>query len=161
MYSHDGLKDSLTNLAAPGLFYEELRRGILRTERSGNQLSLIRLILGRAVKEEFADESNLQLPDDMEILKFADILLRLTRGEDLCARMGEMEFIVLLFAPQPVAKNYIQRVSREWNVSSAERNDWESHISVKIIASCLTSQSGQSALELLQNLDHIPLTSYA
>jgi len=157
MYSHDGIRDSLTNLASPSFFYEELRRAISRTERSGAQFSLIRLILGRVAKEKLTDELSLQLPGDTEILKFADVLIRFSRGEDLCARMGEMEFIVLLFAPQSVAENYIQRVASEWNSSLAVRNEHKNNVSMKLVASCLTSQSGRNALALLEDLDHKPL----
>jgi len=145
MYSHDGLKDSLTNLAAPPFFYEELRRGLSRVARSDDQLSLIRLVLSVHTDDDLAE--TMTCPDDLEILQFADILARLSRVEDLCARIGEKEFIVLLYGGESVAEGYVERILKELRTL----ND------VRLGVSHSSSRVGQSALELLQDLDHEPL----
>ena len=47
MFSHDGLKDVLTHVAAPPLFYEELRREVSRMERNGKRFGILRLVLAQ------------------------------------------------------------------------------------------------------------------
>ena len=44
-FAHDGLRDSLTHLAAPPYFYENLRRDLATAERNKSRLTLIKLIL--------------------------------------------------------------------------------------------------------------------
>lgn len=155
MYSHDGLKDSLTNLAAPPFFYEELRRGLSRVARSDGQLSLIRLVLSVDIEDDLAE--TMTYPDDLEILQFADILVRLTRIEDLCARIGEKEFIVLLYGGESVAHGYVERILMELRTSRAVINIDDDSFFLRLGVSHSSSRVGQSALDLLQDLDHEPL----
>lgn len=145
MYSYDGLKDSLTNLASPLFFYEELRRGLSRVTRSAGQLSLVRLVLSVDTEGHAAGATT--CPEDIDILQFADILVRLSRLEDLCARTGECEFIVLLYGDESVAKGYIERILKQWPSSD----------SLRLGVFHSSSRIGQSALELLQDLDCEPL----
>lgn len=156
MYSHDGLKDSLTSLAAPPFFYEELRRGLSRVARGGGHLSLIRLVLSAYTEHDVED--TMTSPDDLEIVRFANILVRLSRVEDLCARIGEKEFVVLLYASEFVAQSYIKRISRQWQTSSAMIEMEKRVLNLRLSSSYLTSHPGQSVLELLENLDHAPLS---
>lgn len=159
IYSHDNLKDSLTNLAAPALFYEELRRGVSRMDRSGDQLSLIRLVLcfdkDSGITEGSATETN----NDEEILAFAEILLRSTRSEDLCARMGKLEFVILLYAPESVAESYIKRISIQWPDLISTGKSHSDQTFLKVLFFLISSQPGQSSLELLNRLDREPLYS--
>lgn len=155
MYSHDGFKDSLTNLAAPPFFYEELRRGLSRVTRHGGQLSLVRLVMSAHREDDSADST--PSIDDLEIVEFAEILVRLTRVEDLCARIGEKEFIVLLYGSEFAAKGYVERILKEWwtlKVATAVEHDF-GRLTLNVSHS--SSRIGQSALEFLQDLDEEPL----
>ena len=42
-FSHDGLRDSLTHLAAPPYFYENLRRDLATAERNRSQIKSIEI----------------------------------------------------------------------------------------------------------------------
>lgn len=155
IYSHDGFKDSLTNLAAPPFFYEELRRGLSRVTRHGGKLSLVRLILSADTKDDPAD--TMPSPDDLEIIEFADILVRLSRVEDLCARIGEKEFIVLLYGGEFVAKGYVERILKEWRSLEEVTDMGEDAVRLTLSVSHSSSRVGQNALELLQDLDIKPV----
>ena len=48
-FSHDGIRDSLTHLAAPPYFYENLRRELGTAERNKSELSLIRFLISKNV----------------------------------------------------------------------------------------------------------------
>lgn len=155
MYSHDGLKDSLTNLAAPPFFYEELRRGLSRVARSDGQLSLIRLVLSADTEDDLVETTTYL--GDLEIVRFANILVRLSRVEDLCARIGEREFIVLLYGGESVVQGYIERILKKSRTSRATIDMHDDSYHLKLSVSHSSSRVGQSALELLQDLDHEPL----
>lgn len=155
MYSHDGLKDSLTNLAAPPFFYEELRRGLSRVARSDGQLSLIRLVLSADTEDDLVETTTYL--DDLEIVRFANILVRLSRMEDLCARIGEREFIVLLYGGESVVQGYIERILKQSRTSMATVNTDDDSYYLTLSVSHSSSRVGQSALELLQDLDCEPL----
>lgn len=157
MYSHDGLKDSLTNLAAPPLFYEELRRGIVRVARSGETFVLIRFVLANVIVGEMGDVSESKYPDDAEIIKFADALMRASRGDDLCARMGEHEFVVLLYACESMVETYIERIGRACKSMVYPPFQVEDSPKVWLKTSFISHQPGQSALECLEDLDRQPL----
>ncbi len=120
-FSHDGLRDSLTHLAAPPYFYENLRRDIATAERNKSRLSLIRFQLFSSVnidpeKIEIRDESQYEVA----ILSFAELLKSLIRSEDLCARLGRMEFTLILKAPLEVANSLSSRVLHSWQSSEFE-----------------------------------------
>lgn len=153
MYSYDGLRDSLTNLASPAFFYEELRRAASRVERSEGQFSIIRLILRVATDGKSADTARTAKPDDFEIIRFADVLVRMCRGEDLCARLGSAEFLVLLCAPESVAENYIQRVAHNWHTLIEDQHRDFDHSPINLLSAIATSRLDLSLLDLLQNLD--------
>lgn len=155
MYSHDGLKDSLTNLAAPPLFYEELRRGLSRVARHGGQLSLVRLVMSARTENGLADTT--PTIDDLEIVEFAEILVRLSRVEDLCARVGEKEFVVLLYGGEFVAKGYVERILKEWWTLKGFTVVDNDPFCLTLNVSHSSSRMGQSALEFLQDLDEEPL----
>lgn len=151
MFSHDGLKDSLTHLAAPPLFYEELRRELSRAERSGQSFSLIRLVLQ-------VGTSNQKSTYEVEILNFAETLTRLSRSEDLCARLGEREFVILLRGSEGVAMNFIERVTSKWIVAIEENLGDATYPDV--MSSHLMSRLGEGVLDLLNRLDRQTLISH-
>lgn len=150
MHSHDGLRDSLTHLAAPGLFYEELRRELSRSKRNGDQLSLIRLIL-RPIASELRSNSHSEY--EVEVLSFSHTLHRLSRAEDICSRMGNLEFLTLLHGNESVAKNLIERVRSAWSTDLLTHAGPGYLSRVTLASSQLSSLAGEHSLEFLNRLD--------
>jgi GGDEF domain-containing protein len=144
-FSHDGLRDHLTHLAAPPYFYESLRREILSAERNKSRLSLVRFLLTppRAEKQLSAESEY-----ELAILGFAEIIKASTRGEDLCARLGKSEFTLILKAEEKVAEELAERVVQLWRSES-----FRCHYSVLLV------NSAESSLEILNRLDNQPLTT--
>jgi GGDEF domain-containing protein len=134
-YSHDGLRDSLTQLAAPPYLYESLRREISRSMRKATGLSLLRFVLD-------GNESSIE----EVLLHFADLLTKSFRYEDLVARMGESEFVVLVTGDQTVARGLSDRFYESWQAQGTH--------SVKASYSYATYVESESALEFLNRLDH-------
>lgn len=145
-FSHDGLRDSLTHLAAPPYFYENLRRELGTAERNKSELSLVRFLISKS-------ETGIQIPEskiesensqyEVAILSFAEILKASIRSEDLCARLGQLEFTLILKGSSEVATSLAERVLRSWMFEG-----FGSHYSV------LTVNRGESSLEILNRLDN-------
>lgn len=148
--SHDGLRDSLTHLASPGLFYEELRREISRARRSGEQISLARFVLRAHVSEVDAPHSS---EFGIEVLSFSQTLNRLTRAEDICSRIGDLEFLVLLRGDGSVAMQLSERVALAWmgDLTKHAGADYQSRVALE--NSHLQHIADESALEFLNRLD--------
>jgi GGDEF domain-containing protein len=127
--SHDGRHDSLTNLLAPPLYYEEMARELARSQRSAIELCAIRLELPTTTKID-------------EIVAFADVLTNSARTEDLIARIGEFEFALLVRGDITVVEKFIARIDFAIEVSYA----------------CVAPNAGEATLELLNRLDQIELT---
>jgi len=145
-FSHDGLRDSLTHLAAPPYFYENLRRDLSTAERNKSQVTLIRFQIFPTQDElEIGEEENpIQRSHyEVAILAFSEILKSNTRVEDLCARLGRFEFTLILRAGHEVAAMLAQRVLEEWKDELFICKS--SHIS---------AFTGESSLELLNRLDN-------
>jgi GGDEF domain-containing protein len=137
-FSHDGLRDSLTHLAAPPYFYENLRRDLATAERNKSRLTLIRFQIfpsNPTVEEESHYE--------VAILSFAELLKASCRAEDLCARLGRFEFTLILRAGRDVAQSLTQRVLEQWQ--SEEFTCKSSFIAASL---------GESSLEILNRLDN-------
>ena len=139
-FSHDGLRDSLTHLAAPPYFYENLRRDLAAAERNKSRLTLIRFQLIPLQEKSDADEDSHY---EVAILSFAELLKASCRVEDLCARLGRFEFTLILRAGKEVAHSLSQRVLEHWNSESFVCK-----------ASFITASSGESSLEILNRLDN-------
>ena len=146
-FSHDGLRDSLTHLAAPPYFYENLRRDLATAERNRSRITLIRFQIFPAQEklENGDDEEDLVQRSHYEvaILAFSEILKSNIRVEDLCARLGRFEFTLILRAGHEVAAMLAQRVLEEWKDELFICKS--SHIS---------AIAGESSLELLNRLDN-------
>ena len=127
--SHDGRHDSLTNLLAPPLYYDEMARELARFKRSAIELCAIRL--------ELPTTSTVD-----EIVAFADVLSNSARAEDLIARVGEFEFALLVRGDTKVVEKFIARID----------------IRIEISYACTTPKPGEATLELLNRLDQIELT---
>ena len=138
-FAHDGLRDSFTHLAAPPYLYENLRRELGIAERNKSRISLIKFL----IKE---DELSRDIPDshvEAAILSFAEILKVSIRSEDLCARLGRLEFTLILKASQETAISLAERVIKSW-----ERKNFECRYAV------LAVHVGESPLEILNRLDN-------
>ncbi len=127
--SHDGRHDSLTNLLAPPLYYQEMARELARFQRSAIELCAIRLELTATASVE-------------EIVAFADALSNNARAEDLIARTGQFEFALLVRGDLSVVEKFIARIDFEIEISYA----------------CVAPIAGEVTLELLNRLDQIELT---
>ena len=60
-FSHDGLRDSLTYLAAPPLFYEYLRRELAAAHRNRTELALLQFNIVPQVSEVGSDRKSTRL----------------------------------------------------------------------------------------------------
>jgi GGDEF domain-containing protein len=142
-FSHDGLRDSLTHLAAPPYFYENLRRELGTAERNKSQLSLVRFLISKDEAGIQITESDIDSRYEVAILSFAEILKASIRSEDLCARLGQLEFTLILKGSTDVATSLAERVLRSWMFEG-----FDCHYSV------LTVNRGESSLEILNRLDN-------
>jgi diguanylate cyclase (GGDEF)-like protein len=145
-FSHDGLRDSLTHLAAPPYFYENLRRELGIAERNNSQLSLIRFLISKNKAGIQITESGNETDDshyEVAILSFAEILKASIRSEDLCARLGQPEFTLVIKASSDAATSLAQRVLGSWQMDSLD-----------CYFSVVTTNYSESSLEILNRLDN-------
>jgi GGDEF domain-containing protein len=145
-FSHDGLRDSLTHLAAPPYFYENLRRELGTAERNKSQLSLVRFLISRDEAGIQITESEIESADsryEIAILSFAEILKASIRSEDLCARLGQLEFTLMIKASSDAAASLAQRV-----LGSSQMDSLDCYFSV------VTTNYSESSFEILNRLDN-------
>lgn len=137
-FSHDGLRDSLTHLAAPPYFYENLRRDLVTAERNKSALTLVRFNI-------FPKTANLEEESlyEVGILSFSELLKASCRAEDLCARLGRLEFTLILRAGSEVAQALTQRIQTQW----------QSELFL-CKSSYIAAKLGESSLEILHRLDN-------
>lgn len=159
MYSHDGMRDALTQLAAPPLLYEELRREIARVQRGNEVISLVRFVLGPSDFEGQGAENASASSYQEIIVAFAHSLARLSRDEDICARMGEREFVCLLHGNGEAVSRYVARIATDWGDNNGHRTGNADGVVWRLNVASLVSHSGENALDLLNRLDHEVLTS--
>lgn len=159
MYSHDGIRDALTQLAAPTLLYEELRRELARAKREGHGISLIRFLLVPAALRHDVSETVDYSEFEEQVMHFAQTLTQLSRGEDICARMGELEFVCVLHGPKEASLNFVSRISLRWRdgQTAGTPSQVRSNLSLKV--SSLESIPSESALDFLNRLDLEPTIS--
>ena len=81
-FSNDGIRDSLTGLMAPSLFYESAARLSSWANRKGESLSLIAI-----------DAANC---DADQMISVARSMSAELRGGDLLTRIGQYKFALLL-----------------------------------------------------------------
>ena len=142
-FSHDGLRDSLTHLAAPPYFYENLRRELGTAERNKSQLSLVRFLISKDEAGIKITESDIDSRYEVAILSFAEILKASIRSEDLCARLGQLEFTLVIKASYDAATSLAQRVLAGWQMDSLD-----------CYYSVATAENSESSLEILNRLDN-------
>jgi GGDEF domain-containing protein len=141
-FSHDGLHDSLTRLAAPPYFYESLKREISIATRSESTISVIRYLL-----EPIPIDAELSTKPvyDETLIAFADLLSHSFRLEDYKARLGEKEFVVLVQGNGALSLQISQRLIANWAIEGTP--------DIGIGYSYVTYQAGESALEVMNRLD--------
>ena len=133
-FEHDGLHDALTRLAAPPYFYESLRREIAITDRSGADLTAIRLIL----------ESEKPIYD-ATIISFADLITNSFRFEDAKARLGNHEFGILINGGGDLASQLCQRLVARWAIEGTPNS---------VISYAFTKyMEGETAIAFVNRLD--------
>jgi len=147
LFSHDGIHDSQTHLAAPSFFYEQLRREVAIANRGKTNISLIKIVFERN------NVDNLRLSVSAEnILHFSSELRRFTRNSECIGRLGINECVVLMSEGEVAAK---QMLSRLHLTPSLTVND-----SLHISLSMVTSLPGENGLEILNRLDQAPLSTH-
>lgn len=137
-FAHDGLRDSLTHLAAPPYFYENLRRDLATAERNKSRLTLIKFILC-----ETSDARPSESHYESAVLSFAELLKSSIRSEDLCARLGLLEFTLILKSSSQVGVALAERILSGWELEGFSCN-----------FSILEVAPKESSLEILNRLDN-------
>jgi hypothetical protein len=146
-FSHDGLRDSLTHLAAPPYFYENLRRELTSATRNESSLTLVRFqLFSNADSHVISDQDSKY---EIAIISFAELIKSATRAEDLCARLGKFEFTLILKAPIEVGMLLSLRVSKSWNSEN-----------FLCQSALVQAQRGENSLEILNRLDSQELFRY-
>ena len=145
-FSHDGLHDSLTRLAAPPYFYESLKREISIATRSKSVITVIRYQLESDDAESQQETNPIY---DETLIAFADLISHSFRLEDYKARLGEKEFVVLIQGNEELSLQISQRLIARWAIEGTP--------SVGISYSCATHVRGESALEVMNRLDNCKL----
>lgn len=148
-FSHDGLRDNATHLAAPPYFYENLKREIHTFQRNSKPFALLRFVLEPdpnligAVPDEFLFSENIE----SAAIEFSQIVESTLRREDLCARLGLSEFVLLVKGNLELVQLLSDRISSQWSDEA-----WKCLHSFAFVA------EGDSPLELLHRLDEATLT---
>jgi GGDEF domain-containing protein len=134
VFSHNGLHDSLTRVAAPPFFYESLKREISLSERNESALTATAFILK-------SDHPIYDYP----VVAFSEIATRGVRVEDHLARMGANNFVVLITGGVEVAEQITARICAQWTLGGVPgislHYAWISHV------------KGESSLDFLNRLD--------
>ncbi len=156
MYSHDGIRDSLTQLAAPTLLYEELRRELARARREGYAISLIRFLLIPSCSKHHESTVAAYSEFEEQVINFAQSLTQLSRGEDICARMGELEFVCVLHSLEEASGNFISRISLSWRERQFLHTTSQGTNKLFLEVASLESRPSESALDFLNRLDLEP-----
>jgi GGDEF domain-containing protein len=111
-YSHDGIHDRLTHCAAPPILYSHLERMISGSRRSGASLTLASISIPITSTLE-------------QILSIAHDITRLMRQEDLCGRMGEFQFVVVLSGSATHGEKFLERICEGTRVAfTSELVQW-------------------------------------
>jgi len=147
LISHDGIHDAQTHLATPSFFYEQLKRETAISERSQQGFSAIRILFTGNIAEA-EDHGNF----DEAVINFAFELKSMVRSQDFIARMGVHECIVLISDNQEAALQLFARLlaSPSLSINNAL------HLSMALVS----SQLGESGLELLNRLDKAALSTH-
>ena len=142
LFSHDGIHDSQTHLAAAPYFYDQLRREISLSARTKKPLALVKILFTNPNSEQVKPK---------DILQFSYELKLLTRTEDCIGRMGINEVIVIIRDGSSHAEQFVQRLlmAKSLTVES----------SLRIHFSTVSSLEKEGLLGILERLDLAPLST--
>jgi GGDEF domain-containing protein len=149
LFSHDGIHDSQTHLAAPSYFYKQLQQEIELSKRTGETFSLIRVIFKPAIAKGQLVEEKISAA---EILYFSEALKDLTRKQDCVARVGLNECIILIRAPASNVESLLSRLLNSKNLTVQN--------SLKVSCSTVEYQVEEKALTILNRLDAVSLSTH-
>jgi len=98
-------------------------------------------------------EQELFRHSDRETLLLAQSLTHETRGEDICARMGNEEFLILLIDCKATAQIFIDRFILHWKERRERDVKVPSHFPATLIFSHANSSSQDTMLDFLNRID--------
>jgi GGDEF domain-containing protein len=133
VFSHDGLHDSLTALAAPPYFYESLKREFSIASRNKTSISAINMRL-----------TSFLPVFEHGIVTFSHIARKEFRLEDHLSRMSHSVFIALI--------QIIQRLISRWTLEGTP--------DVNILFAICQRKDDESPLDFLSRLDETKLQSF-
>ena len=145
-FAHDGVRDNLTHLAAPPYFYENLRRELSSFQRSGRTFSLLRFALNSAAIVDPESEEGGALIESA-VLNFSQTINQSLRREDLCARLGLTEFVLIVKGDEDLVPVIAHRVIASWSDDNFQ-----------CLFSTVLASRGESPLDILNRLDNETLT---
>lgn len=151
LFSHDGIHDSQTHLAAPTYFYELLEKEIANSDRTGDSFSLIRIIFRKAVPAQSQVAQVAQVVDAADILYFSEALKDLTRKQDCVARVGINECVILIRAHTSNVETLLTRLITAPHLTVEN--------SLIVLAATVQYQVGERALSILNRLDTVALST--
>jgi GGDEF domain-containing protein len=134
VFSHDGLRDSLTRVAAPPFLYESLKREISLSERNQSTIT--------AMTFKLISEQSIY---DYPLIAFAEIAARAIRLEDHIARMGQNNFLLLITGDIKVAEQIAARIASQWTLEGIPE--------IYLHYAWISHEVGESALDFLNRLD--------
>ena len=134
VFSHDGLRDSLTRVAAPPFFYESLKREISLSERSESTITAVTF---RLISE--------QPIYDYPLVAFSEIAGRALHLKDYIVRMGLNNFILLITGDSEDAEQITARICSQWTL--------EKFPGISLHYAWISHHAGESALDFLNRLD--------
>lgn len=148
LFSHDGIHDSQTHLAAPTYFYQQLKQEIALSDRTGEMFSLIRVIFNRCNRESESIEAKIGAVD---VLYFSEALKDLTRKQDCVARVGVNECVILIRASRSSVESLLSRLllSAKLTVENT----------LEVSCSTVEFTPGEKALTILNRLDAMSLST--
>jgi GGDEF domain-containing protein len=149
LFSHDGIHDSQTHLAAPTYFYEQLKQEIALSDRTGEMFSLIRIIFNRSNDKSESIEKKIGAAD---ILYFSEALKDLTRKQDCVARVGVNECVILVRARKSNVESLLSRLLLSHKLTVEN--------SLQISCSTVEFSPGEKALTILNRLDAMNLSTH-
>jgi GGDEF domain-containing protein len=141
VFSHDGLRDSLTRVAAPPFFYESIKREISLSERNQSTITAMTFKL-------ISDQPIYDYP----LIAFAEIAARAIRLEDHIARVGENVFVFLISGDSQFAAEFTSRVHAQWRLEGIPE--------IILQFAWISHKKGESALNFLNRLDCKKLENY-
>jgi len=149
LFSHDGIHDSQTHLAAPTYFYQQLKQEIALSDRTGEMFSLIRIIFNRS---NLKSESTEQKIGAADVLYFSEALKDLTRKQDCVARVGLNECVILVRAKRSNVESLLSRllISTKLTVDNT----------LEVSCSSVEFTPGEKALAILNRLDAMNLSTH-